>query len=158
MTTQEKIELASDTTRLCLHKEGVFYKLYNRQAMLFVEHVKPLKVKAKFVKIVNEVVYSCGFPASIIEDVKGRLGDMGGTFEESPVMLTVVGVSWPSAGDYALWCQRQKEDTTWQQKPKASGTFDLAQEIAGFQVMRSTPMDAMNFLIELQAKIAASNE
>jgi len=158
MTTQEKIELASDTTRLCLHKEGVFYKLYNRQAMLFVEHVKPLKVKAKFVKIVNEVVYSCGFPASIIEDVKGRLGDMGGTFEESPVMLTVVGVSWPSAGDYALWCQRQKEDTTWQQKPKVAGTFDLAQEIAGFQVMRSTPMDAMNFLIELQAKIAASNE
>jgi len=158
MTTQDKIELASDNTRLCLHKEGVFYKLYNRQAMLFVEHVKPLKVKAKFVKIVNEVVYSCGFPASIIEDVKGRLGDMGGTFEESPVMLTVVGVSWPSAGDYALWCQRQKEDTTWQQKPKVAGTFDLAQEIAGFQVMRSTPMDAMNFLIEMQAKIAASNE
>lgn len=47
MKTQEKVELAADSTRLCLHKEGIFYKLYNQQAMLFVEHVKDLKVKAK---------------------------------------------------------------------------------------------------------------
>jgi hypothetical protein len=36
MTTQEKIEFASDNTRLCLHKEGVFYKLYNRQATVLL--------------------------------------------------------------------------------------------------------------------------
>jgi hypothetical protein len=42
MKTQTKIELASDSTPLCLHKEGIFYKLYNRQAMLFVEKVKAL--------------------------------------------------------------------------------------------------------------------
>jgi hypothetical protein len=158
MKTQAKIDLASDITRLCLHKEGIFYKLYNRQAMLFVENVKPLKVKAKFVKTVNAMVYSCGFPASIIEAVKGRLRDMGGNFEECPEMLTVVGVTWPAEGDYAQWCGRQQEVAVQKQGSKTSGSFDLAHEIAGFQVMRSTPMDAMNFLIELQAKLAAADE
>lgn len=158
MTTREKIALATDGTRLCLHKEGIFYKLYNRQAMLFVENVKDLKVKAKFVKTVNETVYSCGFPASIIEDVKGRLRDIGGCFEESPEMLVVAGVSWSSESDYDLWCQRQKEDAVRKERPQTAGALDLAREIAGFQVMHSTPMDAMNFIITLQAKINASDE
>jgi len=158
MNTQAKIELALDTTRLCLHKEGIFYKLYNRQAMLFVENVKALKVKAKFVKIVNETEYSCGFPASVIEDVKERLRSMGGNFEESFDLLTVVGVRWPTSSDFALWCRRQHEDTARSQKSKAAGSIDLAREISGFQVMHSTPMDAMNFLVELQAKLSASDE
>ncbi len=60
--------------------------------MLFVENVKELKMKAEFVRTVNETVYSCGFPATVIEDVKRRLSDMGGSFEESPEMLAVTGI------------------------------------------------------------------
>jgi hypothetical protein len=45
MTTREKIDRAIDTKLLYLHKEGIFYKLYNRHAMLSSENIKPLKIK-----------------------------------------------------------------------------------------------------------------
>jgi hypothetical protein len=62
MNSREKIDRATNTARLCLYKEGIFYKLYNQHAMLFVQNIKPLKVTAKFVKVVNQHVYSVGFP------------------------------------------------------------------------------------------------
>lgn len=34
---------SENTDCICLHREGVFYKAYERSAYLFVEHVKPLK-------------------------------------------------------------------------------------------------------------------
>ncbi|MBU0674366.1 MAG: hypothetical protein KJ950_06960 [Proteobacteria bacterium] len=77
-------------------------KIYNRHAMLFIEDAKDLKVKGRYVKKVNETVYSCGFPASTIEEVKGRLTEMGGEFEEKPEMITVTGIAWPTKGDYGV--------------------------------------------------------
>ena len=50
MNTREKIDRAVAPTLLCLHKEGIFYKLYNQHAMLFTENIKPLKIKGKFIK------------------------------------------------------------------------------------------------------------
>ena len=73
MNTQEKIDLATNKRQLTLHREGAFYKLYNQQAMLFTENVKTLKIKVKFIRLVNQHVYSCGFPVTIIEDVKLKM-------------------------------------------------------------------------------------
>ena len=70
MDTREKIGLAADVGMLSLHKEGIFYKLDNQHARLFAENIKKLKIKAKFIKTVDQRVYSCGFPASIIEEIK----------------------------------------------------------------------------------------
>lgn len=69
MNTREKIKKAGDADILCLHKQGAFYKVYNQHAMLFVENTKPLKVAVKFIKIVNQHVYSAGFPLSSLEDM-----------------------------------------------------------------------------------------
>ena len=62
MTIKEKIACSSDVTRFTLFKEGLFYKCYNEDAMVFVNKVKPYKVSAKFVKNMGENVYSIGFP------------------------------------------------------------------------------------------------
>jgi len=40
MTTVEKIILAKSNTAFTLFKEGLFYKCYNEDAMLFVKRVK----------------------------------------------------------------------------------------------------------------------
>ena len=49
MTIKQKIELAVQPNKLYLFKEGMFYKLYNQNAMWFVQNVKPYKVSKKFV-------------------------------------------------------------------------------------------------------------
>lgn len=71
MTIAEKTQISANTTLFTLFKEGLFYKRYNEDAMVFVERVKAYKITAKFFKSADEIVYSIGFPVSEAE--KGRL-------------------------------------------------------------------------------------
>ena len=53
MTIKEKIERAAVSNKLYFFKEGIFYKMYNQNAMWFTVYVKAYKVRVKFVKTVN---------------------------------------------------------------------------------------------------------
>ena len=71
MTTAEKIALAKSNNNFTLFKEGLFYKCYNEDAMVFVQRLRAYKVSTKFIKIVGDTVYSIGFPVGEVE--KGNL-------------------------------------------------------------------------------------
>ena len=62
MTTVEKISLAISNKYFTLFKEGLFYKCYNEDAMVFVKNMKEYKVNEKFVKSLREDYNSAGFP------------------------------------------------------------------------------------------------
>jgi len=47
MTLKEKVNLAAQPNKLYLFKEGMFYKIYNQNAMWFVNFIKPYKVAIK---------------------------------------------------------------------------------------------------------------
>ena len=51
----------------------MFYKLYNQNAMWFVSYIKVYKINSKFVKTVNQNVYSIGFPVSVIAQIEQQL-------------------------------------------------------------------------------------
>ncbi len=158
MNTREKIERAKDTSLLCLHKEGVFYKLYNQHAMLFTENIKELKIQAKFIKVVNQHVYSSGFPASIIEDIKKQLIAHGAVINESEKLLTATNIHREKENDYSRWCELQQQAAATAAAESVQGLTDIEKKIAAFQVMRKTPLDAMNFIIGLQEELHNSNE
>ena len=44
MTTAEKIALAKSNNYFTLFKEGLFYKCYNEDAMVFVQRLRAYKV------------------------------------------------------------------------------------------------------------------
>jgi hypothetical protein len=67
MTIAEKIQYSSDKTAFTLFKEGLFYKCYNEDAMLFVKKVRAYKVSRKYIKNVGAEVLSLGFPVSETE-------------------------------------------------------------------------------------------
>lgn len=46
------------------YREGAFYKAYEHSAYLFVHHVKPFRLKRRFVKSVKREVISVGFPTN----------------------------------------------------------------------------------------------
>jgi hypothetical protein len=71
MTLNEKINHSATLTQFILFKEGLFYKCYNEDAMVFVKNVKNYKVSERFVKSVGAAVYSMCFPVSEIK--KGSL-------------------------------------------------------------------------------------
>jgi len=61
MTLKDKIEMqAQDTTQVYLHQEGIFYKVYNEGAFLL--NYLGYKVKVKYIKNLNQEIYSIGFP------------------------------------------------------------------------------------------------
>ena len=44
MTTKEKIALAAQNNKLYCFKEGMFFKVYNQNAMWFTQHIKVYKI------------------------------------------------------------------------------------------------------------------
>tara|TARA_B100000768_G_C11117519_1_gene305963 strand:+ start:91 stop:396 length:306 start_codon:yes stop_codon:yes gene_type:complete len=66
MTTKEKIALATQNNKLYCFKEGMFFKVYNQNAMWFTQHIKVYKINSKFVKTVNQQLFSIGFPQSLV--------------------------------------------------------------------------------------------
>ena len=71
MSIAEKIGHSADKTRFTLFKEGMFYKCYNEDAMVFAQKVRSYKINSKLVKNVDSVVLSLGFPVGEIK--KGNL-------------------------------------------------------------------------------------
>lgn len=71
MKIVDKIQISADKTMFTLFKEGLFYKCYNEDAMVFSQRVKNYKVTANFVKSVGAEVLSLGFPVSEVS--KGKL-------------------------------------------------------------------------------------
>jgi len=71
MTLLEKVNNSLNTQAFTMYKEGLFYKCYNEDAMVFSQQVKNYKVTAKFVKSVGAEVLSLGFPINEVE--KGSL-------------------------------------------------------------------------------------
>lgn len=67
MTIAEKIKYSADTSKFTLYKEGLFYKCYNEDTMVFTQRVKEYKVNYKFVKSVGKDLLSLGFPVSETE-------------------------------------------------------------------------------------------
>jgi hypothetical protein len=67
MTLAEKVNQSANGTLFTVHKEGLFYKCYNEDAIVFVQRVRAYKVTAKFIKIVGDTVYSVGFPVVEVE-------------------------------------------------------------------------------------------
>jgi len=64
MTIKEKANLSKNPENLVMFKEGIFYKLYKRGAMLFTVNIKAYMVKVKYIKNIGQDVYSIGFPVS----------------------------------------------------------------------------------------------
>ena len=71
MTITEKVKQAATNNICTLYKEGIFYKCYNEDAMVFVQKIKEYKVSSKFIKSIGAEVLSLGFPVSEVE--KGNL-------------------------------------------------------------------------------------
>ncbi|MDA3891466.1 MAG: hypothetical protein PF517_07340 [Salinivirgaceae bacterium] len=154
----EKIQYAADKTIFTLFKEGLFYKCYNEDAMVFARMVKNYKVNSKFVKSVGAEVLSLGFPVSEVE--KGNI-----SFEVISEAIKAVSYKEETHGvvfslnedikhDYLKYfeeIQKTKyivEENQLEYNPTPKDV--LAKMIQEFDLANSTPMQGMVFIQELK--------
>ena len=163
MTLKEKINHSAKLTQFMLFKEGLFYKCYNEDAMVFVKNVKEYKVSGKFVKSVGADVYSIGFPVSEVE--KGKL-----SFEE--ISTKIESESFELKNEIVIfhlnnieckkgfkeWVEIKHKNELVVQEPEPiySNTNNSAHVLAmikNYDMANSTPMQGLGFIQELKLEV-----
>jgi len=166
MTISEKITESNKNTKFTLFREGLFYRCYNEDAMVFAQKVKAYKVSAKYIKSVKAEVLSLGFPVSEVE--KGSLGIQAiksalgaASYEEktdSVVFLIPenLKVNYPEFKDACIKTSELVED-----KPSEydhTNIHILVKMIQDFDLANHTPMQALAFISDLKEVIKVKSK
>jgi hypothetical protein len=164
MTISQKIQYSADKTIFTLFREGLFYKCYNEDAMVFVQRVKNYKVNSKFVKSIGAVVFSLGFPVS--EVAKGNLSlasvseKIGAkSFEDNDGNIVFSLNNNEVKNDYEGWkntiqegiIEVVKEPVTQYHHPP--DTARIISMIKNFDLANSSPMQGLSFIQQLKMEI-----
>ena len=165
MTIAEKIEKSRIKTIFTLYREGLFYKCFNEDAMVFVKKVKNYKVSVKFVKSVGATIYSIGFPISEVEKEKLSLNSISekiraegfDNIDENIVFLLEDIDIKSGFKEWAETIQKEKNDAT-AKKPESffvqkNGVEGVLNMIRNFDLANSTPMKGLNFIQQLKSEL-----
>jgi len=166
MDIKEKLEFCTDKTRFTLFKEGIFYKCYNEDAMVFVQKIRAYKISSKFIKTVGTEVLSLGFPASEIEKENLNLHSISESIEAASYIEKPYGIIFSLKEDikqnypeFFEKIQKSKNIVEEKQLEYNKTTNDLlVKMIQEFDLANSTPMQGMVFIQELknQLKVESS--
>lgn len=150
MTEKEVLDLQqqSGNQEFYLILIGSFLHAYGNGAFA-LSRVTGYRVMRKQRKQLGEIL-TTGFPISQLDNVRNKIYDAGGEIEKV---------------DEKTWIFRGIDGTpdenliselinpTPGPSPKRGGEFGLADEILGFNLSMSTPMDAMNLIAKLQKQL-----
>lgn len=144
----------TNTGKIFLYKEGIFYKAYERSAYAWIRNVCEYEVKRRYVKTIGcEIVY-IGFPTNIVSQ---RLSDYSYSIEDNKVEINLEDfiVNEP---EFELWKSgvSRKESRQLSETDDVTGADRIMQEIMRFPIETSTPMECMMFLSELK-KLCSKN-
>jgi len=149
-----------------LFKEGLFYKCYNEDAMVFVQKVKEYKVSSKFVKNVGAEVLSLGFPVSEVS--KGKLSfdmlckTLGAEKYDDEAKKVIFYLKDNIKQGFESWHETflKENSVQYSQKPNISKSnkSELVAMIKSFDLANSTPMQGLNFIQQLKMEIQKLDE
>ena len=150
-----------DKTILTLFKEGLFYKCYNEDAMVFVNRVKNYKVSSKFVKSIGAEVLSLGFPASETDKEHLTLQSISEAIEATVYKEKPYGIVFSLKMDikqnfleYFEEIQKSKNIVAETLLEYNTTPKDLiVKMIQEFDLANSTPMQGLAFIQELKSQI-----
>ena len=166
MTIAKKIQYSTEKKQFTLHKEGLFYKCYNEDAMVFVQKVKEYKTISKFVKNVGAKVHSIEFPKNEIEkgnftseSISEKIGAK--SYEVKDENIVFLLKDGDIKNDYKVWIETLhaennievvKEPAPFYNKP-GYDTAEIISMIKDFDLANSTPMQGLNFIQLLKSEL-----
>lgn len=136
--------------KIYLHKEGIFYRAYNRSAYMWVTHICEYEVKTRYVKSVGENIYYVGFPTSALET---RLAHHVHKHDGDCVEVSCDEVGF-AENDYIAWTESlssgkgEEPHTVSHDEDESSET--VIDAIRRFPLESSTPIECVVFLSRLK--------
>lgn len=166
MVLSEKVKNSANSKLFTLYKEGLFYKCYNEDAMVFAKLVKPYKVITKYVKSADAKVTSLGFPVSEVEKGKLSLKVLSEKLSAHRYDVLNGKVTFHLTKDikqgFESWRNSIVSEMVEEYKPKPESIKSFAGEanyveivamIKKFDLANSTPMDGLNFIQQLKKEV-----
>lgn len=171
MGIKEKLEISADIKRFTLFKEGLFFKCYNEDAMVFAKLVKPYKVSTKYFKNIGTDVLSLGFPASEAEKgklafdiISEKLGDV--KFDEGSDKVTF-SLKENLKQCFDSWSDAMAKENAVKYNNKTDSSLldisdpcgtELVTMIKSFDLANSTPMEGLIFIQQLKKEVQRIEE
>lgn len=172
MKVLECLKLSTSySSSILLHREGLFYRMYNESAYLFSRYIKSFKVTECSIKVMDVPYYVVGFPFRSLE----------GLFTNYTVVTCSGGylrIDSPSFvfvdADYQIWrsnshdlsaaAKKGKEvlqdmsintitTTNVSANPPDADLISILKELYSFRINSSTPLECVNFLSNLQDRL-----
>ena len=107
---------------IVLLKEGMFYRAYNVSAMRITTKVKALKVNAKLIKSVGQMVLYCGFPETILPAIRNFCAQKNyGWRVQGQTRIDIDGVATPEE-NYEGWFREALNRAAAAVVPEKKGT------------------------------------
>ena len=160
MTIDEAVTKSAESLTIFIVKEALFCNVYEQSAWRFIELIKPYKPIRKRVKKLNMDVVSIGFPKSqlpVISEIAHQNGFTLAQEESGSFTIQILGE--PDV-NFDEW--KQSIPLNLMEKPGLTDQsisesqvelFSIVKEVELFTVADHTPMQSMQFLIDLQNKI-----
>ena len=165
MTLLEKTKNSAKGNIFTLYKEGMFYKCYNEDSMVFSLFVRAYKIRIKFVKNVGAKVMSLGFPVSevekgnlslefILEKIRAKSFEVSG--DDVIFILDNAGVK----SNYNIWTETLKQEMPVAMVKEPESPYmsidvldSITDMIKDFDLANSTPMQGLNFIQQLKSML-----
>ena len=159
MEIRNALERSCDQGIVCIIKEALFCKVYQESAWRFTSLIKPYKISCKYVKKLDLEVVSVGFPKTELPNILNIALQKGYELEhDEPMWLTIKTSGEPDI-QYAEWKQnivvstagsRSLSDKTMLEN---TDEWSVLKAIETYSVVDSTPMQSMQFLVDIQNRI-----
>lgn len=148
MTVEEIIEHEGRSGHLCLMLQGMFMRAYNGSAQTLAR-LTGYRLKRHSLWSEERPVCYCGFPFAQLERVSALITDAGGILVsrgDGYAEFSGLDVSFDASAALSLPLREPRRKKA--AMPADGG--ELARRIAAFDLARATPLEAMNFIGELQ--------
>lgn len=154
MTVEEIIEHEGRSGHLCLMLQGMFMRAYNGSAQTLAR-LTGYRLKRHSLWSEERPVCYCGFPFAQLERVSALIVGAGSVLERSGegyAEFSGLAVSFDASAALALPLRELRRKRISQE----ADAGDLVRRIAAFDLAHATPLDAMNFIGELQRDCLAA--
>jgi hydroxymethylpyrimidine pyrophosphatase-like HAD family hydrolase len=147
MKISEIVKREKDNKDIVLHKEGLFWRAYEYSAYCFVTNIKSYNVLHKFYKNIGQDIVYIGFPGSYLEKVIEICRQKKISFTKTDETIVEIKGFLQSA-DFDSW-----KNKIIKHKASELEENDILKQISGFPLASKTPIEAQQFLNNIQKQI-----
>lgn len=149
MRISEIVKTEEDNKAIILHKEGIFWRAYERSAFFFVINVKNYNVLHKYFKNIAQDIVYIGFPDTYFDTIADLCKQTNYTLQNVNDKQIIIKGTTEKEG-FEEW---KNEIINKGKKAIETEENDILKQVSAFPLASKTPIEAQQFIDNIQKQI-----